>query len=124
MISEGRGSGGGMFSEESMSTISRDENVVLSSEDSSCPDESDIELGLGLSLGVRDSARKIQKVANVVQFGKILTAADFPSSISSHSSLSSSTSSVCSSSSLRGVNFTDGSNRNSDSAATINGGRY
>lgn len=112
-----------VISEESMSTISRDENVVLSYEDSSCPDESEIELGLGLSLGVRDSARKIQKVA-MAQFGKILTAEDFPSSISSRSSMSSSTSSVCSSSSLRGVNVTNGSKRNSDSAATTNGGRY
>ncbi|XP_038888843.1 auxin-responsive protein IAA11-like [Benincasa hispida] len=109
-----------------MSTISKDDNMVLSSEDSSCPDESEIELGLGLCLGVRDSAtRKIQKVSIGVQFGRILTAEDFPSSISSHSSMSSSstTSSVCSSSSLRGVNVTDGSKRNSDSAPTINGGR-
>lgn len=108
-----------------MSTISKDDNMVLSSEDSSCPDEAEIELGLGLCLGVRDSARKIHKIPSGVQFGRILTAEDFPSSISSHSSMSSSssTSSVCSSSSLRGVNVTDGSKRNSDSAATINGGR-
>ncbi|KAG6571548.1 Auxin-responsive protein IAA11, partial [Cucurbita argyrosperma subsp. sororia] len=102
------GGGSGVVSEESMSTICKDENVMLSSEGSSCPDESEIELGLGLSLGVRDS-RKIQKVS-VAQFGRILTAEDFSSSI-------------CSSSSLSGVNVTNGSKRNSDSAATINGGR-
>lgn len=103
------GGGSGVVSEESMSTICKDENVMLSSEGSSCPDESEIELGLGLSLGVRDS-RKIQKVS-IAQFGRILTAEDFSSSI-------------CSSSSLSGVNVTNGSKRNSDSAATINGGRY
>ncbi|GMI63438.1 hypothetical protein HRI_000013100 [Hibiscus trionum] len=35
----------------SMSTVSRDDNMAVSSEDSSCPDESELELGLGLSLG-------------------------------------------------------------------------
>ncbi|XP_023532813.1 auxin-responsive protein IAA13-like [Cucurbita pepo subsp. pepo] len=104
-----------------MSTVSRDESVVLSSEDES-PDESEIELGLGLSLGVRDSAHKIQKVA-MLQFGKILTAEDFPASISSHSSISSSSSSVCSSSWPRGFSVTNRSKINSDSAATTNGGR-
>ncbi|KAG6606347.1 Auxin-responsive protein IAA13, partial [Cucurbita argyrosperma subsp. sororia] len=99
----------------------RDESVVLSSEDES-PDESEIELGLGLSLGVRDSAHKIQKVA-MLQFGKILTAEDFPASISSHSSMSSSSSSVCSSSWPCGFSVTNRSKINSDSAATTNGGR-
>ncbi|KAL0553951.1 hypothetical protein IC582_007855 [Cucumis melo] len=110
-----------MLSQHSMSTISKDDNMVLSSEDSSSPDDSEIELGLGLCLGVRDSPRNIHKTSSGgIQFRRILTAEDFPSSISSSSS---STSSVCSSSSLRGVNVTDGSNTNSDSSPTTNGGR-
>ncbi|XP_022155615.1 auxin-responsive protein IAA11-like [Momordica charantia] len=127
MLSQGQGgagAGAGAGAAVSMSTISKDDNLVFSSEDSSSPDDSDIELGLGLTLRVRDSSRKIQKVA-MLQFAKILTAQDFPSSISSHSSMSSSTSSVCSSSSLCGPNnvTTGRSNRISDSAAPTNGGR-
>ncbi|XP_031737490.1 auxin-responsive protein IAA11 isoform X2 [Cucumis sativus] len=111
-----------MLSQHSMSTISKDDNMVLSSEDSSSPDDSEIELGLGLCLGLRDSPPNIHKTPiGGIQFRRILTAEDFPSSISSSSS-SSSTSSVCSSSSLRGVNLTDASNTNSDSAPTVNGG--
>ncbi|TYK19027.1 auxin-responsive protein IAA11 isoform X1 [Cucumis melo var. makuwa] len=108
--------------DEQLTMAGVDDNMVLSSEDSSSPDESEIELGLGLCLGVRDSPRNIHKTSSGgIQFRRILTAEDFPSSISSSSS---STSSVCSSSSLRGVNVTDGSNTNSDSSPTTNGGRY
>nr|KYP74124.1 Auxin-responsive protein IAA11 [Cajanus cajan] len=53
-----------------MSTLSKDDNLVLSSEDSSCPEESELELGLGLSLSGSSK--------------------DFPSSASSPSSSSSS----------------------------------
>ncbi|GLU03722.1 hypothetical protein SLE2022_209080 [Rubroshorea leprosula] len=47
-----QGGGGGEGSASgSMSTVLREDNLVLSSEDSSCSDESELELGLGLSLG-------------------------------------------------------------------------
>ncbi|KAK7277477.1 hypothetical protein RJT34_22490 [Clitoria ternatea] len=60
-----------------MSTVSKDDNLVLSSEDSSSPDESELELGLGLSLSRPSKPH-----------ARIYTAKDFPSSPSSSSSSS------------------------------------
>ena len=114
---------GGATRSGSVSTLSmEDNNLVLSSEDSSSPDESELELGLGLSLG--GSACKPQQ-----HYARILTAKDFPSvgssvSVSvSASSCSSSSSSSCSSS-LSRANVTAGTKRSADSvAAAANGAR-
>ncbi|KAK6286517.1 hypothetical protein POUND7_012696 [Theobroma cacao] len=113
------GSGGGSES-GSMSTVSREDNMVVSSEDSSYPDESELELGLGLSLG---GGFKIQQVSRGGQYARILTAKDFPSVVSADasSSPSPSSSSSSSSSSLSRANVTAGTKRSADSVAAANG---
>ncbi|KAM6565033.1 hypothetical protein CsatB_025031 [Cannabis sativa] len=116
--------GGGALSRASsasgsISTVSKDDNLVFSSEDSSCPDESELELGLGLSLGSSCSGVKAQQNLRG-QYARILTAKDFPSasSSSSPSSLSSSSSSSSSSpSSLSRANVSAGTKRSADSVA-------
>ncbi|KAJ8534629.1 hypothetical protein K7X08_016357 [Anisodus acutangulus] len=86
----------------SISTVSKeDNNMVLSSEaSSSYPDESEFELGLGLSLG--------GAVVTKSKYAKILTAKDFPC-------LGSKSSSSCSSSSATKVNNGCGTKRGADS---------
>jgi hypothetical protein len=117
------GGGGSITSGGSMSTVSKEDNLVLSSEDSSsCPDESELELGLGLSLG---GACRIQQGPRG-QYARILTAKDFPylgSLTSASSSASSSSSSSCSNSSLSRANVTAGTKRSADSVAVANGAR-
>jgi len=64
-----------------MSTMSKDENLTLSSEDSSSPDESELELGLGLSLS---HPAKSHNYHHHGSYARIFTAKDFsPSSPSS-----------------------------------------
>ncbi|XP_058770995.1 auxin-responsive protein IAA12 isoform X2 [Vicia villosa] len=63
-----------------MSTVSKDDNLALSSEDSSSPDESELELGLGLSLshpGAKSHQYHQQQNGN---YARIFTAKDFSSS--------------------------------------------
>ncbi|KAE8664855.1 Auxin-responsive protein IAA11 [Hibiscus syriacus] len=98
----------------SMSTVLREDNMVVSSEDSSCPDEYELELGLGLSLGGGGS--KMHQVSKCGQYARILTAQDFPPSSPSPSSSSSS-----SSFSLTRANITAGTKRTADSVAAANG---
>nr|XP_023900536.1 auxin-responsive protein IAA11 isoform X1 [Quercus suber]POE50651.1 auxin-responsive protein iaa11 [Quercus suber] len=109
---------GGATRSGSISTLSmEDNNLVLSSEDSSSPDESELELGLGLSLG--GTACKPQQ-----HYARILTAKDFPSvgsSVSVSASSSSSSSSSSCSSSLSRANVTAGTKRSADSVAAANG---
>ncbi|KAK8342216.1 hypothetical protein V6Z11_A08G222300 [Gossypium hirsutum] len=109
-----------------MSTVSRDENMVVSSEDSSCPDESGLELGLGLSLGGggggggggrQGGGFKMHHVSKGGPYARILTAKDFPSS-----SLSSSSSSSSSSPSLSKANVTAGTKRTAESVAVAANG--
>ncbi|OMO98142.1 AUX/IAA protein [Corchorus capsularis] len=115
--------GGGGSESGSMSTVSREENMVVSSEDSSYPDESGLELGLGLSLG----GFKVNQVSKGGgQYARILTAKDLPSVVSSaggsaSSSLSPSSSSSSSSSSLSRANITAGTKRTADSVAAAIG---
>lgn len=80
-----------MSASGSVSTVSRDDNLVLSSEDSSSPDESDLELALGLSLGGGGNSgfRLQQQATSAAQYARIFTAKDFPSSSSFSSSSSS-----------------------------------
>ncbi|GKU86198.1 hypothetical protein SLEP1_g752 [Rubroshorea leprosula] len=112
-------SGGGEGSASgSMSTVSREDNLVLSSEDSSCPDETELELGLGLSLcggggGGGGGGFRVKQASRGGQYARILTAKDFPSSSSSSSPSSSSSAS----SSLSRANVTAGVKRNADSVA-------
>ncbi|XP_054805804.1 auxin-responsive protein IAA11-like isoform X2 [Prosopis cineraria] len=109
----------------SMSTVSKEDNLFISSEDSSCPDESELELGLGLSLSRRPGVKSRPTSTN--QHARILTAKDFLSMASSHAaaSLASSTSSPSSSSSspssVTRPNVTAGTKRTSDSVVATNG---
>lgn len=68
-----------------MSTVSKDDNLALSSEDSSSPDESELELGLGLSLSHPHASPLSSKTQHhhAPPFARIFTAKDFPSSASS-----------------------------------------
>ncbi|KAK7345725.1 hypothetical protein VNO77_16335 [Canavalia gladiata] len=102
----------GCVSVGSMSTVSKDDNLVLSSEDSSCPEESELELGLGLSLS-RPS--KPQNHHLHAPYARIYTAKDFPSSTASPSSSSSS-----SPSSLSRPNISAGTKRAADSLVANN----
>ncbi|KAG4959384.1 hypothetical protein JHK82_036097 [Glycine max] len=78
-----------------MSTVSKDDNLVLSSEDSSCPEESELELGLGLSLSSGPSSKSHHHHvhAPTTLYARIYTAKDFPSSAAAASSSPSSSSS-------------------------------
>ncbi|KAE8708124.1 Auxin-responsive protein IAA11 [Hibiscus syriacus] len=96
----------------SICSVSREDNMAVSSEDSSSPDESELELGLGLSLG---GGSKMHQASKCGQYARILTAQDFPSSSPSPSSSSSSFS-------LSRANVTAGTKRTADSvAAAANG---
>lgn len=59
-----------------MSTVSKDDNLALSSEDSSSPDESELELGLGLSLSHPAKTHQYHHG----NYARIFTAKDFSSS--------------------------------------------
>lgn len=122
--------GGGRSESGSMSTLSRDDTMVLSSEDSSCPDDSLLELGLGLSLGCGGGGGggggtgfKMHQVSRGGQYAKILTAKDF-SSVVYATAASSSSSSSSSSSCLSRANVTTGTKRTADSVAAANASRY
>ncbi|XP_057473471.1 auxin-responsive protein IAA11-like isoform X2 [Actinidia eriantha] len=91
--------------------MSSEDNMVLDSEESSTyPDDSELELGLGLSLG--GGGLKNNPVHELGQYCRILTAKDF-SSMTSNSSSSKSRSSLSSSSSssssMTKVNFSSDS---------------
>jgi auxin-responsive protein IAA len=73
-----------------MSSVSKDENLALSSEDSSSPDESELELGLGLSLSHPTKSHQYHHHhdhhhhnQNGSSYARIFTAKDFSSSPSS-----------------------------------------
>ncbi|WVY95624.1 hypothetical protein V8G54_027775 [Vigna mungo] len=76
-----------------MSTVSKDDNLVLSSEDSSCPEESEIELGLGLSISGPSKSYHHVHAHSPSPYARIFTARAFPSSPSPSPSPSSSSSS-------------------------------
>ncbi|XVE77990.1 hypothetical protein DITRI_Ditri13aG0108200 [Diplodiscus trichospermus] len=100
----------------SMSTVSREDNMVMSSEGSSCPDESELELGLGLSLG---GGFKMHQVSRTLAAKNFLSVVSPPASSSPSPSPSSSSSS--SSSSLSRAIVTAGTKRTADSMAAANG---
>ncbi|KAE8685049.1 Auxin-responsive protein IAA11 [Hibiscus syriacus] len=99
-------------------SVSREDNMLVYSEDSSSSDESELELGLGLSLGGGGGFKRHQ-ASKCGQYARILTAQDFPSSSPSPSSPSSSSSS---SFSLIRANVTAGTKRNADSVAAASNG--
>ncbi|TKY52775.1 Auxin-responsive protein IAA11 [Spatholobus suberectus] len=92
-----------------MSTVSKDDNLVLSSEDSSCPEESELELGLGLSLSGPSKSHHHVHAPPPPPYARIYTAKDFPSSAASPSSSSSSS-----------PNITAGTKRAADSLVANN----
>ncbi|CAL0309795.1 unnamed protein product [Lupinus luteus] len=98
----------GSSSSSMYSTLSKDDNFVFSSEDSSCPDDSNLHLGLGLTLSP----------SPIPPHAKIFTAKDFPSPSASSSSSSSSSSSLNIKS-----NVTSGNKRPADSVVSTNGSR-
>lgn len=83
----GGGSSGASNDESSVSEAEEVENhqTDMSSEESSCPVETELELGLGLSLGSGVSVGK-GKHGGWGERGRILTAKDFPSPGGSSSS--------------------------------------
>nr|XP_011458043.1 PREDICTED: auxin-responsive protein IAA11-like isoform X2 [Fragaria vesca subsp. vesca] len=98
-----------------MSIVSKDDN--LSSEDSCNPDESELELNLGLSLG--GGAAKAHQ-GPIGSYARILTAKDFRYvglNKSDKSSAEVGSSSSSSSSSLSSVNVAAGTKRSADSVA-------
>ncbi|CAL5432549.1 unnamed protein product [Camellia sinensis] len=132
----GGGSSGGSTNGGSMSTVSMDNNLILTSEESSSyphPDESELQLGLGLSLCGGGGALKSKSSSLTPnptprwgQYARILTAQDFPSMMPSNPSSSSSnspspspslSSSSSSSSSMTKANFSAGTKRSADSVA-------
>lgn len=109
------GSGGGVCTSGSMSTVSKEDNLMVSTEVSSYPDEAELELGLGLSLGGGGGGGGVKpQEQGWAQYGRILTAKDFPSTVSSSSSSSSSLS--------RANRTTVGTKRRADSVAASNNG--
>lgn len=110
--------GGGSGGSVCMSTVSMEDNVLMSSEDSSSPDEGELELGLGLSLGGASGFKDFGQRSSQ-QYARILTAKDLPSKVSSSSCCSSTTSS--SSSTLSRANATAGTKRAADSVSASNG---
>ncbi|KAK7355964.1 hypothetical protein VNO80_15229 [Phaseolus coccineus] len=82
----------GCASVGSMSTVSKDDNLVLSSEDSSCPEESEIELGLGLSISGPSKSHHHVHAHAPSPYARIFTAKAFPSSATPSPSSSSSSS--------------------------------
>ena len=115
------GSGGGSTMSSTLSK--EDTNLVLSSEDSSCPEDSEL-LELGLGLGLSHHHKPAPKShSHHHHHARTLTAKDFPSSASASSSSSSSPPS----SSLSRVNnttttSTSGTKRTAESVAAANNG--
>lgn len=124
------GGGGGTFSgggstSGANSTLSKEDNLVLSSEVSSNPNGSELDLGLGLSLGgggagSTGGGMKAQQTVSQGQYARFLTAEDFPSVISQGPCSASSSSS----SYLNRDNASAGTKRSADSVASGNGIRY
>ena len=109
--------GGGSGGSVCMSTVSMEDNVLMSSEDSSSPDEGELELGLGLSLGGASGFKDFGQRSSQ-QYARILTAKNLPSKVSSSSSSSTTSSS---SSTLSRANATAGTKRAADSVSATNG---
>ncbi|CAI9107548.1 OLC1v1006923C3 [Oldenlandia corymbosa var. corymbosa] len=125
------GGGGGVSSNGSMSTVSKEDNLVMVSSEvsSSYPDESELELGLGLSLGCGGGrgggGSGGSRGSNVVKSsktwgqgggGRILTAQDFPTAAGSKAvSSSSSSSSPTATKAIGNSNAFCGTKRNADS---------
>lgn len=110
--------GGGGSTTGSVSTVSKEDNLVMSSEvSSSYPDESEIELGLGLSLGFGGGAAmaKSKTAAPWGQYARILTAKDFPSVVSKASSSSSSSSGTRANNNNNNNNTSCGTKRSAES---------
>ena len=89
----GGGSGGGSSTNESVTTVTKVEVVEqMSTEASSYPAEAELELGLGLSLGTGGGGgggglvKPKQSSSAWGEYGRILTAKDFPSVLSNASS--------------------------------------
>ncbi|KAL6982563.1 Iaa10p [Sarracenia purpurea var. burkii] len=132
---EGESSGGSTSG--SMSTVSKDDNLVFISEEfSSYPDDSELELGLGLSLGgggrgggggggggggLRFEPALTPASSPWGQYGRILTAKDFPSMAASAKSVPSLSSSSSSSSSMTKLHFSAGTKRTADSVSPPRG---
>lgn len=121
------GGGGGTFSgggstSGANSTLSKEDNLVLSSEVSSNPNGSELDLGLGLSLGgvgagSTGGGMKARQTVSQGQYARFLTAEDFPSVISQGPCSASSSSS----SYLNRDNASAGTKRSADSVASGNG---
>ncbi|GMH02560.1 hypothetical protein Nepgr_004399 [Nepenthes gracilis] len=109
----GGGSGGGLTGGGSLLTVSKEEAVVEqdcnmgmpSVEVSSYPDEAELELGLGLSIG--GGLKVVNKLVS-----RILTANDLPSGVSLSSATSSPSSGAAASSSSSSSSFVGGANNN------------
>ncbi|MED6181233.1 Iaa10p [Stylosanthes scabra] len=118
-------SGGGGESTMSSTLSKEDTNLVLSSEDSSCPEDSELlELGLGLGLSHKPAPKShTHHHHHNHHHARILTAKDFPSSASASSSSSSSSSPASSlSRANNNTTITSGTKRTADSvAAAANG---
>ncbi|XP_038718299.1 auxin-responsive protein IAA11-like isoform X2 [Tripterygium wilfordii] len=117
------GFGGDRGGSGSMSTVSREEDVLLSSEDSSSPDDGELELGLSLG-GGGGGGGGFKLLPFRGQYARILTAKDLPSGVSgssSSSSTSSSSSLSSSSSTLSRASGTVGTKRSADSVTSPNG---
>ncbi|MED6173035.1 Iaa10p [Stylosanthes scabra] len=113
------GSGGGGGSTMSSTLSKEDTNLVLSSEDSSCPEDSELlELGLGLGLSHKPAPKSH---THHHHHARILTAKDFPSSASASSSSSSSSPSSSLSRANNNTTTTSGTKRTADSVAANNG---
>ncbi|KAL6214474.1 hypothetical protein ACLB2K_013908 [Fragaria x ananassa] len=103
-----------------MSIVSKDDNLAMSSEDSCSPDESELELNLGLSLGGGAAKAAPAHQGPIGNYARILTAKDFRyvgSNKSDKSSAAVAHSSSSSSSSLSSVNVAAGTKRSADSVA-------
>ena len=103
-----------------MTTLSKEDNLTMSSEDSCSPDESELELCLGLSLGGGGKAQQ----GPIGHYARILTAKDFRYvGSNSKPSPAAASSSSSSSSSLSSANVTAGTKRSADSVAAANGAK-
>ncbi|XP_057480335.1 auxin-responsive protein IAA13-like isoform X2 [Actinidia eriantha] len=116
----GDGASSGGSASGSISMVPKEDNLVVTSEESSSyPEESGLELGLGLSLGGGGGGGRCRSTV-WGPYARILTAKDLPSmglkSSSDHKSPSSlSSSSSSSSSSMTKANFSSGTKRAADS---------
>ncbi|CAK7349508.1 unnamed protein product [Dovyalis caffra] len=118
-VGTGRGGGGGSGGSMCMSSVSREDNVVMSSEDSSSPDEGELELGLGLSIG-GGGGFKCSGQRTIQKYARFFTAKDLPSKVSASSSTSTTSSSSSTLSRANGTG-TAGTKRTADSVSASNG---